>query len=187
MFVAALFFLSPPSVNAQIRVSINFTQQPQWGPAEYDYVEYYYLPEYDVYYYVPDQQFVYLSGTRWVFSNSLPYRYRNVDLYTTYKVVINDQKPYMRHDYYSDHYKKYKYSHAGQGSIRDSKNEKYHRGNSHPGNEGKGKYINSRDRNEHRSVGNEPRKKNQGNREPNGNESRKKNQGNKEPNRKHRK
>ena len=81
---------------AQVRVGVNINigQQPPWRPAGYDYVEYYYLPDIETYYYVPRQQFVYLSNGRWVFSASLPSRYRGYDLYGGYKVVINRPDAY---------------------------------------------------------------------------------------------
>lgn len=121
----SLFLLGSTSVNAQVGVSINIDLQPQWGPAEYDYVEYYYMPEYDIYYYAPQRQFVYLRGTNWVMVNSLPTQYRHVDLYNTYKVVINEPKPYLKNKYYSEHYKQYKGQHSKQSLIRDSKEPKY--------------------------------------------------------------
>jgi hypothetical protein len=94
------------SSNAQVRmnVNVNIGQQPAWGPRGYDYVEYYYLPEVDAYYYVPAREFVYLDHGRWISASSLPYTYRDYDLYRGYKVVVNEPKPYMRHDYYRSRY-----------------------------------------------------------------------------------
>jgi len=132
LFALGLFLLSSFNVNAQVGISINLNLQPQWGPTEYDYVEYYYMPEYDLYYYAPQRQFVYLKGNRWISVNSLPYQYRHVDLYNTYKVVINEPKPYLRHQYYSDHYKGYKHQHSQQVLIRDSKDQRYERRNEKP-------------------------------------------------------
>lgn len=121
----ALFFLGSSGVSAQVGVSINFNLQPQWGPVEYDYVEYYYMPEYDIYYYAPQRQFVYLRDNNWITVRTLPTQYRHIDLYNTYKVVINEPKPYLKHKYYADHYKGYKGKHSTQGLIRDSKDAKY--------------------------------------------------------------
>lgn len=92
--------------NAQVRVGININigDQPRWRPAGYDYVEYYYLPDIETYYYVPGHQFVYLSNGRWVFSASLPYRYRSYNLYSGTKVVINRPNAYY---YYPEHRVKY--------------------------------------------------------------------------------
>lgn len=135
MFIAALFLISSSDVSAQVHVSINVNSQPQWGPDEYDYVEYYYLPEFGIYYYAPKAQFIFRKGNRWVYAYDLPYQYRNVNLYSTYKVVINEKRPYLRNNYYASHYRKYKNAHSRQGNIRDSKNPKYRNANqSHSGN-----------------------------------------------------
>jgi len=127
LFFAVLFLLSPSGVGAQIRVNINV--QPQWGPEDYDYVEYYYLPEVGIYYYAPTAQFIYRQGSRWIYTYRLPYKYRHLNLYSTYKVVINKPRPYLRHNYYSSHYKEYRNNHSKQGNIRDSRDPRYKNGN----------------------------------------------------------
>ena len=94
-----------PAAKAQVSLSINIGSQPQWGPRGYDHVDYYYLPDVDSYYYVPTQQFVYLSGSRWIHARSLPSRYRGYDLYGGRKVVINNYaNPWTRHNYYRTQY-----------------------------------------------------------------------------------
>ncbi len=133
VFVLALFLacigLNPAS--AQVNVQVNIGAQPLWGPVGYDYVEYYYLPEYEVYYYVPSQRFVYLDGSNWVFVSALPSRFGRVNLYNSYKVVVNQPKAYR---YFSDHKKKYKGYKAkrGQVVIRDSNEPKYYVVKGHP-------------------------------------------------------
>lgn len=118
---AALLFISPTVSDAQFGIRVNINLQPQWGPADYDYVEYYYMPEYDIYYYAPERQFIFRVGSQWVFSRTLPYQYRHVDLYSTYKVVINESKPYLRHKYYSTNYGQYRHARSKQEIIRDSR------------------------------------------------------------------
>jgi len=85
---------------AQVRVGVNINigDQPAWRAPGYDYVEYYYLPDIESYYYVPRHQFVYLSNGRWVFSASLPSRYRGYDLYSGYKVVVNRPNAYRYYE-----------------------------------------------------------------------------------------
>lgn len=129
LFVGTLFVLSPSGVSAQVQINVNINPMPQWGPAGYDRAEYYFLPEVGIYYYVPKAQFIYLQGGRWRFSNNLPYRYRDLNLFTTYKVVINKHKPYMQHNYYVLHYKKYRNSHSKQVTIWDSKGKRGKVGN----------------------------------------------------------
>ena len=123
---------------AQVSVNINIGTQPLWGPVGYDVVEYYYLPDVEAYYYVPRRQFIYLSGGNWIFATSLPARYRTYNLYTGYKVVINEPRPYL---HFTDHkvkYAKYKGARGKQVVIRDSRDPKYHVVKGHPGNSNKG-------------------------------------------------
>lgn len=131
-----LFILGSTHVNAQVGISINLNMQPQWGPVEYDYVDYYYMPEYGIYYNAPQRQFIYQKGTRWITVSTLPYQYRHIDLYNTYKVVINEPQPYLRNEYYAAHYKEYKGQHSKQSLIRDSKDSRYEKHNEHPSNSG---------------------------------------------------
>ena len=112
-------------------VTVNIVSQPLWGPVNYDYVEYYYLPAADVYYYVPTRQFIYLSNGNWLYATSLPPAY-HVDLYRTHKVVINEPKPYIHHHVYVSKYKKYKTVKSSQVVIRDSRDTKYYVVKGHP-------------------------------------------------------
>ncbi len=120
---------------AQVNVSFNVNTQPLWGPANVNYVEYYYLPEVDVYYNVPTSQYIYYNGGNWITVSNLPSRYQ-VDLYRTYKVVINEQRPYMKHSMYKSKYAKYKHSYNKQSPNRDHHN-KGNAGNSKNGSKGK--------------------------------------------------
>jgi hypothetical protein len=119
--------------NAQVsaHVSINIGVQPVWGPVGYDYVNYYYLPDIDVYYCVPRHEFVYLDGGRWIFAASLPPRYHDYDLYNSYKVVINDRRPYLHDDMYREKYASFRGRHD-QAIIRDSHDSKYFVVKGHP-------------------------------------------------------
>jgi hypothetical protein len=130
MILCAAILFSIGAVNtasAQVRlnVNVNIGSQPQWGPSGYNYVDYYYMPDIETYYYVPTRQFIYLSGGNWVFAYNLPPAYRSYNLYSGYKVVINQPKPYMYHNTYRVKYAKYK-GHKGQGNW---KNHGSNRGN----------------------------------------------------------
>ncbi|AXY78122.1 hypothetical protein D3H65_30825 [Paraflavitalea soli] len=138
LLLIAGLLLSGRQTHAQVNVNINLGTQPLWGPVGYDEVEYYYLPDVEAYYYVPRHQFVYLNGGKWIFATSLPARYRTYDLYSGYKVVINEPKPYI---HFTDHkvkYAKYKGVHGKQVVIRDSRDPKYYVVKGHPGNSNKG-------------------------------------------------
>ena len=128
--VAAAFFGAISSQNAftqvSVGVNVNIGSQPEWGPRGYDYVEYYYLPDIGVYYFVPRHQFVYISGGNWVFSAHLPYAYRHYDLYSGYKVVINQPRAYRYYDTHRVKYAKYK----------------GHHGKKHEGGHGNGRNVN---------------------------------------------
>ena len=117
--------------SAQVSVDINIGLQPIWGPVGYDHVDYYYFPDIDVYYNVPQHQFVYLEGGNWVFAAALPPRFGNFDLYHSYKVVLNEPKPYLHADVYRRKYETYK-GHHDQQVIRDSHDQKYYVIKEHP-------------------------------------------------------
>jgi hypothetical protein len=134
MALVTVFASAAAPARAQVSVNVNIGVQPLWGPVGYDVVEYYYLPDVQAYYYVPNRQFIYLQGNHWVFTNSLPPRYRGYNLYNGYKVVINDPKPYL---HFADHrvkYGKYKGWKNKQVIIRDSRDPKYFVVKGHPGN-----------------------------------------------------
>lgn len=94
------------SANAQVRVGVNINigDQPPWRAPGYDYVEYYYLPDIECYYHVPRRQFVYMDGGNWIYSSSLPYPYRDYNLYSGYKVVVNRPDAYRYHNNYRVQY-----------------------------------------------------------------------------------
>ncbi len=124
--------LNKTEAQVRLNVNVNIGSQPQWGPSGYDYVEYYYLPDIETYYYVPTRQFIYLSGGNWVFATSLPARYRSYNLYTGYKVVVNQPKAYIYYHSHKVKYAKYKGNHS-QIIIKTNKGPKYksHQGNGH--------------------------------------------------------
>jgi hypothetical protein len=140
VFSAVATGLSQPQVNVQL----NIGTQPAWGPAGYDYAEYYYLPDIEAYYIVDRRQYVFFNGNRWVFSRSLPPNHRGYDLYHGYKVVVNEPKPWINHEHIRANYAHYM-GKRGQAVIRDSRGPAYHnagrpnRGQSGPRQNGPGK------------------------------------------------
>jgi len=106
---------------AQVNVNINLGSQPQWGPAGYNYVDYYYLPDIETYYYVPKKQFIYLDRGHWNFANSLPGRYSAYNLYNGYKVVINRPQPYLQFERDRVKYVGYKNKKGSQLTIKQKK------------------------------------------------------------------
>ncbi|RZL40873.1 MAG: hypothetical protein EOO93_30620, partial [Pedobacter sp.] len=132
---AAILMVSLFSLNtakAQVSLNINIGAQPAWGPTGYDHVDYYYLPDINAYYHVPTRQYIYQNGNRWVTVNGLPAQYRNFDLYRSYKVVVNEPRPYLRNNIYISKYGKYKNYAGHQNIIRDSRDAKYYVVKGHP-------------------------------------------------------
>lgn len=132
LILSGVFFCLAGASNAQLHFSINIGTQPVWGPTGYDHVDNYYLPEVDAYYNVQQKRYTYRQGNRWTTSSRLPARYRNVDLYKTYKVVENGNRPWMK-NYQNDRkqYDGYRNRHD-QEIIRDSKDQKYFVNKDHP-------------------------------------------------------
>ncbi len=110
LFAALITVSFSFTAQAQVRINVgvNIGTQPGWGPAGYDHADYYYMPDMDVYYDVPQRQFIYFDNGRWLFAASLPAQYRRYDLYHTYKVVVNEPRPYLRNDVYRIRYGGYR-------------------------------------------------------------------------------
>jgi hypothetical protein len=116
--------LMSQTATAQISFRVNLGLQPAWGPAGYDHVDYYYLPDIEAYYYVPTHRYYYQENGRWVNRLYLPSRYRNYDLYHARKIVINGRNPYLRHNEYRQRYQRSN-GNYNQRSIRDSRQSGY--------------------------------------------------------------
>ena len=131
--------LSFQQASAQISVNINIGSQPAWGPTGYDYVQYYYLPDINCYYDVARSQYIYPQGNHWGFASRLPGKYRNYDIYNSYKVVVNRANPYRDNRTDITAYGRYK-GQRGQEIIRDSRDKKYfvNRGNKYYGHDNQG-------------------------------------------------
>ncbi len=148
-----LLFFASKSINAQVSINVNLGLQPSWGPVGYSSVDYYYIPDVQAYYDVRATQFIFLSNGVWIRSSHLPRQYRNYDLNSGYKVVLNDyhgSRPYSNYKY--DRVKYYKgYKGRPQQSL----------GNRNHGNDNHENYSNNRSNDNHRnSKGND----NKGNR-----------------------
>ncbi|QJD95921.1 hypothetical protein HH214_08555 [Mucilaginibacter robiniae] len=124
LFMSSLIFHQQANAQVRVNLGINIGSQPDWGPVGYDRANYYYMPDIDTYYDVPTHQFVYLQGNRWIHATSLPSRYRNYDLYRSYKVVVNEPNPWNNAANYRNRYANYR-GHHDQQIIRDSRDAKY--------------------------------------------------------------
>lgn len=128
LILFALGLIAASGLQAQVSVRINLGSPPQWGPAGYTSVSYYYLPDVEAYYDLQSSRFIYLSGGQWVHRTSLPYRYRNYDLYNGYKVVMTDYHGNAPYTHYKDH--KSKYSRGYRGEAQRTIGDRPGRGNS---------------------------------------------------------
>ena len=131
MLLMSVLVVKNATAQVRFNLNVNIGSQPAWGPVGYDHVEYYYLPDVEAYYYVPRQQFVYMQGGRWVFSSSLPRRYRNYDLNSGYKVVVNEPNAYRHFDRDRAKYSSYRDRHD-QPIIRNSNDPRYYVVKGHP-------------------------------------------------------
>jgi hypothetical protein len=107
IFIVGIVLLLAGSTQAQVSVRLNVGIPPQWGPAGYDDARYYYLPDIECYYDVNNSSYIYFSRNRWIHSRSLPYRYRNYDLYGGYKVVMNDYRGNRPYDHFREYRSRY--------------------------------------------------------------------------------
>lgn len=104
--------------NAQVNIRINIGNQPQWGPYGYNQARYYYLPEMNVYYDIANRTYIYQERRSWVTSRILPRQYGSINLYNTYKVVMNNNTPWRDNAAHQNRYTRYRNNHT-QVSIRD--------------------------------------------------------------------
>jgi hypothetical protein len=124
LFTSPLRDTTSPDNTSYEMASVNISSQPEWGPTGYDYAAYYYLPDIETYYDVSKHQYIYFSGHRWNFT-SLPPKYREVDLYNCYKVVINQPKPFLRFKEHKEAYSKFKGLQKEQAIIKNAQDEKF--------------------------------------------------------------
>lgn len=129
LLVAATFGIQ--ETKAQVSVHINIGNQPAWGPTGYNYAGFYYLPDINCYYDINRSMFIYPNGPRWVYARHLPSRYRTVNLYHTYKVVVNQPDPYRYNRAHVREYARYR-NRYDQPMIRDSRDNRYYANPGHP-------------------------------------------------------
>jgi rRNA maturation protein Nop10 len=111
-------------VNDNLVVSVNISDQPIWGPTGYDHADYYYIPDIDAYYSVSERQYIFRDGSDWTHAALLPTSYRDYDPYHSYKVVVNEDKPYRNNEGHRARYGIFK-GLRNQSMIRDSQEHKY--------------------------------------------------------------
>jgi hypothetical protein len=126
----ALYTVSCTAQAVTASVGVNIADQPVWGPSGYDRADYYYIPDINSYYSVSEHQYIYKDGSDWKHAAALPASY-NYDPYHSYKVVVNQDKPYLNNDKHVAQYSKFK-GITDQPVNRDSKDPRYFENKDHP-------------------------------------------------------
>lgn len=120
IFATVVLALALAHASAQERRD-NRSRQPDWGPAGYEYAEFYYIPDMDVYYDVGRSVFRIEERGRWVEVAVLPERFASHDIYSCYKVVINGRDPWLNHRNHHFAYNRYRNKPFRQLTIRDER------------------------------------------------------------------
>lgn len=111
---ATVLFMSAFFAQAQVSVNVNIGIAPNWGPEGNDNSRYYYLPDIDVYYDVNQSVFIYDNNGKWTRDKRLPSRCRQYDLYSGYKVVLNDYRGDAPYSYHKKHRADYPKGYKGK-------------------------------------------------------------------------
>jgi hypothetical protein len=164
LIIIGMAMLLGSVAQAQFSMSINLRPPPPWGPVGYTSVQYYYLPDVEAYYDVQSTMFIYYSGGIWVHRAYLPTRYKNYDLYTGYKVVMNDYHGKAPYEHFKEHKMKYGKGYHGEAqrtigerpgkghSGEKHSHEGYHDNNGGGGDKGNGE-GHGNDKNNHKDHG----------------------------------
>jgi len=111
--IGMILFIASVS-QAQISVNLNIGSPPQWGPAGYTEVRYYYLPDVEAYYDVHSSLFIYYHQGLWVRRTHLPSRYKSYDLYSGYKVIMTGHYDNAPYTHFKEHKKMYAKGYHGE-------------------------------------------------------------------------
>jgi hypothetical protein len=113
--IGVLFYIS---VSAQSQIAVNISIsigiEPQWGPAGYTNVRYYYLPDIEVYYDIQSSMYIYDVNGAWIHRYYLPARCKGYDLYGGYKVVMQNYYGDFPYTHFRDHKIKYAKGYRGK-------------------------------------------------------------------------
>lgn len=114
LIAIGILLLISNAFKAQVSVNINIGSPPLWGPVGYTDVRYYYLPDVEAYYDIETSMFIYYGGGIWIHRSHLPAHFSHYDLYSGYKVVMNDYHGSSPYNHFHDHKKKYAKGYKGK-------------------------------------------------------------------------
>lgn len=111
IFLSALitssFFVKTADAQIGVHFNINLGPRPVYAPVPPPPPvadDYYYLPDAEAYYSVPEHVYYYQSEGRWVGSPRLAGRFEGYDYSRMRHYAINEPRPYLRNDYYRNHF-----------------------------------------------------------------------------------
>lgn len=107
-----------------------YNAPPAHAPARHQQHSYHYYPNAEFYFDVGRNMYFYLdSNARWTFSVNLPFRLRS-HLHNNYvEIEMDNDRPYSRHKYYKNKYKKHKtrYKRNNKAKHKVKKSKKKHK------------------------------------------------------------
>lgn len=116
LIILGFLLISAISTQAQLSVNVHLGTPPAWGPAGYNSVRFYYLPDIEAYYDVQNKMFIYFQGKTWIHRSYLPARYKNYDLYRGYKVVLKDYHGDSPYTHFNEN--KFNYAKGYKGNVQ---------------------------------------------------------------------
>ncbi len=136
IFLSALitssFFVKTADAQIGVHLNINLGPRPIYAPAPPPVEDdYYYLPDAEAYYSVPEHVYYYQDQGRWIGSPRLAGRFEGYDYSRMRHYAINEPRPYLRNDYYRNHFNGPQYA---ARDYRDYRNQRF------DGPQGRGNY-----------------------------------------------
>lgn len=106
MFITTLSVINKTDAQVRFGFNVRIGSPVVAAPVMNNYYgdDYYYYPDIDMYYSIAAQQYVYLDGGRWLFSNAIPYMYRGYNFNEIRRININEARPWLHADVYRDRY-----------------------------------------------------------------------------------
>lgn len=124
--IAIVLFLAS-TARAQVSVNVNIGTPPLWGPVGYTDVRFYYLPDIETYYDIQTATFIFIERGIWIRRGYLPFRYRDYDLYSGYKVIVPGYCGPNPHYYYKYHRTKYGKGYHGRPQKTYGENPRHNK------------------------------------------------------------
>ena len=148
LLAVGIILLVSSATQAQVSVSLNIGTAPSWGPSGYAQAEYYYLPDVQAYFDIRASQFIFFGNGRWVRSRYLPRQYRNYDLNSGYKVVLNNYHGNRPYSNFNNDRKRYYKGYRGENQRTIGQRNNHHRYSNNRN------VVNNRNSNNHRYAKN---------------------------------